>query len=121
MEARFVGVELYFADLQRAKDFYTKTLGLAVDEEQSGHFVKLGNSNSGFICLERKGSESYPSSDKAVLFFEVDDLAAEVVVLGRELFVEIHPQWAVLHDPEGHKVLLLQRSETKAGGAMQES
>ena len=59
------------------------------------------------ICLERKGSESYLSRDKAVLFFEVNDINAAVAAIGRERFVWVEPTWAVLHDPEGHNVLLL--------------
>ena len=77
-----------------------------VSAEQSGHFAKF-DSGSGFICLERKEAESYPSDDKAVLFFQVDDLAATVAAIGRELFVQVQPAWAVLHNPEGHNVLLL--------------
>lgn len=81
-EPKFVGVELYFDDLAKAKIFYADVLGLKVAEEQSGHFAKF-DGGSGFVCLERKGVESYPSRDKAVLFFEVDDLAATVKDLGR--------------------------------------
>jgi hypothetical protein len=103
----FAGVELYFENLEGAKQFSTQLLGLEVSEEQTGHFVKF-DSASGFVCLERKGSESYPSRDKAVLFFEVGDLAATVAALGRERFVQVEPGWAALHDPEGHNVLLLQ-------------
>ncbi len=104
----FVGVELYFEHLEAAKRFYTELLGLEVSEEQTGHFVKF-DSTSGFVCLERKGSESYPSKDKAVLFFEVGDLSAMIASIGRERFVQVEPGWAVLHDPEGHNVLLLQK------------
>ncbi len=107
----FVGVELYFEHLEAAKQFYTQLLGLELSEEQSGHFVKF-DSASGFICLERKGSESYPSKDKAVLFFEVGDLASSVEAIGREHFVQIEATWAVLHDPEGHNVLLLQSAKS---------
>ena len=105
----FAGVELYFEDLENAKRFYTGVLGLEITEEQSGHFAKF-DSGSGFICLERKGAESYPSSDKAVLFFQVDDLPATIATIGKELFVQVEPAWAVLHDPEGHNILLLQRA-----------
>jgi hypothetical protein len=91
---------------------YTGVLGLEVSEEQSGRFAKF-DSGGGFICLERKGAESYPSYDKAVLFFQVDDLAATIAAIGRELFVHVEPAWAVLHDPEGHNVLLLQRAPTR--------
>jgi|SRR5580693_745551 catechol 2,3-dioxygenase-like lactoylglutathione lyase family enzyme len=107
-EPRFVGVELYFEDLRKATGFYTDVLGLKIAEEESGHFAKFAG-GSGFVCLERKGAESYPSRDKAVLFFEVDDLAARVKDLGQERFVQVEREWAVMHDPEGHNVLLLQR------------
>jgi hypothetical protein len=29
--------------------------------------------------------------------------------LGQERFVQVEREWAVMHDPEGHNVLLLQR------------
>ncbi len=107
----FAGIELYFDDLGVAKRFYCGILGLAVAEEENGRFAKF-DSGSGFICLERKGAESYPSYDKAVLFFQVDDLAATIAAIGRELFVQVEPAWAVLHDPEGHNVLLLQKAQS---------
>lgn len=64
---RFVGAELYFNDLKPARAFYERTLGLELNDEAPGHYVKLGG-DEGFVCLERKGSESYRSHDKAVLF-----------------------------------------------------
>lgn len=109
-ELKFVGVELYFERLPEAKQFYNQLLGLHVSDEESGHFAKF-DSGSGFVCLERKGSENYPSHDKAVLFFEVSDIAAAVAGIGRERFVRVETGWAVLHDPEGHNVLLLQRNQ----------
>jgi len=68
IQARFVGVELYSDDLERAKKFYVGTLGLEISDEQVGHHAKFYN-GAGFVRLERKGSEPYPSKDKAVLFF----------------------------------------------------
>jgi len=44
-----------------------------------------------------------------VLFFEVPDITAAIAALGRERVVKSEPTWAVLHDPEGHNVLLLQK------------
>lgn len=108
ISAELVGVELYFDDLEKGKRFYTETLGLQVAEEEPGHHTKF-ESGSGFICLERKGSESYPSKDKAVLFFEVPDLAAAIKAIGEDRIVQSEAKWAVLHDPEGHNILLLQR------------
>lgn len=109
IEARFVGVELYFDDLDRAKAFYSSTLGLEISEDQPGHHAKF-NSDKGFFCLERKGVESYPSKDKAVLFFEVPNLEAAIRAIGKEKLVHAERSWAVLHDPEGHNVVLLERS-----------
>ena len=108
MKAQFAGVELYFEDLERARRFYVETLGLAVSDQQAGHHVKF-DSGAGFICLERKGVEFYPSEDKAVLFFEVADLAASLSAIGRDKLVHSQSNWAVLHDPEGHNILLLQK------------
>jgi len=108
-ELKFAGVELYFEHLRDARRFYRETLGLPISEE-SDRFAKF-DSDAGFICLERKGSESYPSQDKAVLFFEVADLAGTIARIGKQRFVQIETNWAVMHDPEGHNVLLLQRNE----------
>jgi predicted enzyme related to lactoylglutathione lyase len=110
---RFIGVELYFDDLETAKQFYCDTLHLEISHEQLGHYAKFGT-DSNFVCLERKRSESYPSLDKAVLFFEVPDLAAVMDAIGKDRIVHSEadssgrPEWAVIHDPEGHNVLLRQ-------------
>jgi predicted enzyme related to lactoylglutathione lyase len=105
--ARFVGVELYFDDLAGAKNFYAKTLGLAICEDDPSHHAKF-DTDAGFICLEKKGVENYPSRDKAVLFFEVADLSAAIAAVGKERVVHSERGWAVLHDPEGHNILLLE-------------
>ena len=109
-QARFVGVELYFDDLEGAKKFYVGTLGLEISDEQVGHHAKF-DSGAGFVCLERKRAEPYPSKDKAVLFFEVHDLRAAITAIGEDRLVQSESAWAVVHDPEGHNVLLLQRSD----------
>jgi predicted enzyme related to lactoylglutathione lyase len=106
---RLAGFELYFEHLEEAKRFYTEILGLQTTEERTGYFAKF-DTGAGFMCLERKGSESYPSSDKAVVFIEVTDLQATMARVGRDRFVRIEPTWAALHDPEGHNIVLLQAS-----------
>ena len=106
--ARFAGVELYFSNLKKARAFYADTLGLEISDEDPQRYAKFSG-GAGFVYLERKGSESYPSQDKAVLFFEVSDLQAAINAIGKQLFVERQEKWAVLHEPEGHNVLLLQR------------
>jgi len=111
---RFAGVEIYFEDLDRAREFYQSILGLKIAGEQRGHYAKL-DCGEAFVCLERKGLETYPSRDKAVLFFEVPDLEAAVASIGPERFVHQEAGWAVLHDPEGHNVLLLAPKPDSSG------
>jgi predicted enzyme related to lactoylglutathione lyase len=107
---RFVGVELYFEDLGKAKKFYTNTIGLDVTEEEAERYAKF-QGESGFICLERKGSDSYPSREKAVLFFQVPDLQSVIQSVGQDRIVHSGPGWAVMHDPEGHNVVFLELKE----------
>jgi len=107
IKLRFVGVELYFDDLEKAKEFYLQTLGLEISDEQVGHHAKF-DCDAGFICLECKGAESYPSKDKVVLFFETPRLSETVFAIGKENLVHSESNWAVLHDPEGHNIVLLQ-------------
>lgn len=99
----------YIDNLESAKKFYLEKLGLEISDEQVGHHAKL-DSGASFVCLERKGAESYPSKDKAVLFFEVPDLEWAIAAIGQDQVVQPEHAWAVLHDPEGHNVILLQRS-----------
>src|SRR5579864_7443489 len=109
IDTRFVGVELYFEDLDKAKRFYVDTMGLEISDEQPGHHAKF-DSGAGFVCLERKGVESYPSLDKAVLFFEVPDMKSAIAAIGEKQLVQSESTWAILHDSEGHNIILLQRS-----------
>jgi len=39
--ARFIGVELYFENLEKAEKFYVETLGLVISDEQAGHPTKF--------------------------------------------------------------------------------
>ena len=114
LHARLIGVELYFDDLQQGKEFYGNALGLELLDEEEGHHA-LFDAGKSFVCLERKGSESYPSRDKAVVFLEVPDLAEAIRSIGEEKIVATKPlgegrrqPWAVLHDPEGYNIVLLE-------------
>jgi predicted enzyme related to lactoylglutathione lyase len=118
INARLVGVELYFDDLVAAKNFYEETLGLDIFGEQPGHHAQF-NVGQAFLCLEKRGVEDYPSRDKAVIFLEVPNVQTAVEAIGRERFVHVdrgdentQSPWAILHDTEGHNVLLL---ETRPG------
>ena len=92
IQARFVGVELYFENVERAKKFYIETVGLEVSDEQVGDHAKF-DSGAGFVCLERKGAESYPSNDKAVLFFEVADLRSAIAAIGQDRLLQFEGTW----------------------------
>ena len=81
------GVELYFDDVEKAKRFYREVVGLTVLEEQSGHYARFAGGPV-FVCVERKGSESYPSQDKAVLFFHVASLSEAIGRIGRDRFAD---------------------------------
>jgi predicted enzyme related to lactoylglutathione lyase len=114
---RLVGVELYFEDLPRARAFYQEVLGLELAETQEGHHVKF-MTPGGFICLERQGVEEYPSAEKAVLFLEVTNLSQAVERIGADRVIKRGRRgsgaWAVLHDPEGHNILLVERTAMSA-------
>jgi predicted enzyme related to lactoylglutathione lyase len=114
INARLAGVELYFDDLPAAKRFYEETLGLKLSREQTGHHAQFDTGPT-FLCLEKKGMENYPSQDKAVIFLEVASVDAAIKAIGQEHIArhesglsQNSPSWAVLHDPEGHNVLLLE-------------
>jgi catechol 2,3-dioxygenase-like lactoylglutathione lyase family enzyme len=108
---RLAGVELYFDDLERARRFYSTTLGLPVAEHDATHHTKLSVGEA-FVCLERKGVEHYPSAHKAVVFLEVEDLHAAIKRLDAADVLQHDPDaaqpWAAVRDPEGHTVMLLQ-------------
>ena len=110
---RLAGIELYFDDLDAAKDFYANTVGLRLEDDHPAHHAKLA-AGDGFLCLERKGVEDYPSADKAVVFLEVPSVGAAVDRIGarhllRSELTGARP-WAAIRDPEGHTLLLVQRS-----------
>jgi hypothetical protein len=48
---------------------------------------------------------SYPSQNKALLFFEVPDLRQAIDTMGKDRFLQREKTWAVLHDP-----VLIQKS-----------
>ena len=110
-EPRLAGVELYFDDLARATRFYREALGLRLRDSDPQRYATFGLA-PGFLCLERKGHEDYPSADKAVVFIEVADLRAALAAVPRRQLVRAACRaarpWAAVRDPEGHTVLLLQ-------------
>ena len=109
------GIELYCDDLARARAFYSDVLGLRLAEQDPERFAQF-TTGGAFLCVERKGVEDYPSQEKAVVFLETEDLERAIERIGAARFVRIERDaarpWAVLHDPDGHNVVIVQAGET---------
>src|ERR1700693_3319312 len=99
--ARFLGAGFYFDNLDEDKTFDSQTLGLKLADHQPGHFAKF-DSGTSFVTLEQKGSETYPSKDKATLFFVVPDLEAAKTAIGVDRFVKSEENWGGLGGRGGH-------------------
>ena len=110
-------MQYYFADLPRAQAFYEQVLGLELAEMQDGHHAKF-TTPAGFICLERRGVEDYPSAEKAVLFLQVTNLAQAIERIGADRVIKRGRRgshaWAVLHDPEEHNIVLIEGATGQA-------
>ncbi len=120
LERRLAGVELYFDDVAKATRFYREALGLRLRDSDPQRYAMFGLA-PGFLCLERKGREDYPSADKAVVFIEVVDLRPALAAVPRRQRIRAAWRaarpWAAVRDPEGHTVLLLQKTRrVRAGG-----
>ena len=50
--ARFLGVELYFENLERAKKFYLETLNLNLSDEHAGHHARFDSGESFDLAAE---------------------------------------------------------------------
>jgi catechol 2,3-dioxygenase-like lactoylglutathione lyase family enzyme len=72
VKAAFSGISVN--DLQKAKDFYTQTLGLLLDDEKMGLRFGLQGGGNLFIYLK----EDHQPAAFTVLNFVVDDIDAAV-------------------------------------------
>src|SRR5260370_42454135 len=109
-QPRLAGVELYFDDVAKATRFYRETLGLRVRESDPQRHAMFGLA-AGFLCLERKGCEDYPSADKAVVFIEVADLRAALAAVPRRQRLRAArpaapPRAPTPRDPAPHPLVL---------------
>jgi hypothetical protein len=93
--------------------FYVSDDMPAFCEKRLGAFMLSSIVVQVLFALSGRGAESYPSKDKAVIFFEVPDLKSAIAATGQDRLVQSEDTWAVLHDP-GHNILLLQRSSERA-------
>ena len=51
---RLLGVELYFHDLDRAREFYQRVLALDLEEEESGRFAKFDGGTPSFVWRRKE-------------------------------------------------------------------
>jgi catechol 2,3-dioxygenase-like lactoylglutathione lyase family enzyme len=83
-QLRLLGVELYFEDVPRARDFYTSILGLPLEEYQPSHHAKLAPPG-GFLCLEVKACTRAGDRAERKRFKLARDVRGFEVELGRKL------------------------------------
>jgi predicted enzyme related to lactoylglutathione lyase len=108
-------VVLYVRDLEKAKAFYTDTLGLSVVEAVSGpSFVALRGSGGSFIALQDKAAAQFPpraeeQPGSVELSFEVDDVDGtwarwkeQGVAMLTEPVDLPFGRYFMAQDPEGH-------------------
>ena len=102
---RFIGVRTPFRRLRNSQavlQYYRS------DTNFGGTDRAPRKIRSKFCLPETQGAESYPSQDKAVLFFEVADLAALLDAIGKDKNVHCgrtvlaRPAWALIHDPQDY-------------------
>ena len=107
-------VILYVRDLDKAKTFYTDTLGLTVVEAHSGPaFVSLRTANGSWIALQDKAAGQFPPKDEqpgaVELSFEAEDVdgtyrqwkAAGVEIVAEPMDMPFG-RYFMAKDPEGY-------------------
>jgi predicted enzyme related to lactoylglutathione lyase len=113
--------EIPATDLDRAIDFYSALLGVAIerttiDGHAMGLFPEVGD-REGISGAIATGESYVPSVDGTRIYFKVDDvratLAQAVQLGGKELYppTQVGPQTVVAEfkDCEGNRVALIQR------------
>jgi len=107
-------VELYFDDLEAAKRFYQETSASTFFTSSPGITYSLKPAGHSYAWRRREWKNTLPAI-KPCIFLEVADVRSAGERLGKEKVVHFDvgnahggSPWAVLHDPEGQNVLLLQ-------------
>lgn len=127
MGTTIAGFELSVRDLERAETFYSTGLGLRVRaREDHGTFREtqfIGEGDTAALLLVSYRSADEPTGthdDSTKVALSVDDvrvLFAQAVDAGAEAIAEPRHHegsgvwFALLRDPDGHAVLLVQRRE----------
>jgi predicted enzyme related to lactoylglutathione lyase len=113
-EIAFTGSSV--TDMKRARAFYEEVLGLEPAGEMAGGKWVEYEVGSGIFALTNINSDWKPSEQGTAIAFEVDDMDAVVAKLkksGAKFFMEKSETpicWmAIVHDPDGNKVVLHKR------------
>jgi catechol 2,3-dioxygenase-like lactoylglutathione lyase family enzyme len=121
-------VTLYCRDLERARAFYTETLGLAIAPEFTGpEFIFLALGSAGIalrpLSAALEGAQAGSGSiELTILVDDVDATYADLTAKGVDIRTEIGDVGAgrafFVRDPEGHMLAFAQLYEAvKAGRA----
>jgi catechol 2,3-dioxygenase-like lactoylglutathione lyase family enzyme len=119
-------VSLYFQDLDRARAFYTETLGMAIAPEFTGpDFIFLALRGAALalrpISATLDGAQTGPGSvDISILVDDVDAAYADLTAKGVDIRTEIGDVGAgrafFARDPEGHVIAFAQLYEQVLAG-----
>src|SRR3989442_7438367 len=59
-----LGMELYFEDLSRAREFYLRVLGLDLKEEAAGHFARFDGAARSFVWRRKERRITRPATKR---------------------------------------------------------
>lgn len=107
----FVGIPV--TDIARARAFYERVLGLTATEEMmGGQFVEYGI-GGGTLSIANVGDQWRPSDQGTSVALEMDDFDQAIAELkGANIKFAAEPfetpccHMAVVHDPDGNKIII---------------
>lgn len=111
-------------DVKKSKEFFTKTLGLAISEEQEKYgWLELTAQKDNVMFGVCKGSkENHAPGKNAIITFEVDNydqIKKELEGKGVKFFGEMAgypgvPRMILFKDPDGNTFQLVEEETTRA-------
>jgi catechol 2,3-dioxygenase-like lactoylglutathione lyase family enzyme len=103
------------SDMDRARRFYERTLGLKLESNFQNEWIEYDLKGTTF-AVTTMDAEHQPGTGGALVAFEVDDVEFVIerlrfleVKLVKELQTTPVCQFAVIHDPDGNELVIHQR------------
>jgi predicted enzyme related to lactoylglutathione lyase len=103
------------SDVDRARRFYERTLGLLVETNFQNEWIEYDLKGATF-AITKADAEHPPGAGGALVAFEVDDLGfvlERLQFLGVKRVKEMQAtpvcRFAVIHDPDGNELVIHQR------------